>query len=107
MYMERYILYHKDLEKLYNTLKQGRTIIAPMLRNGRTVYGTVTGFAEISGDFIQTARSAKEIAFPRTEKLFGFHKDKNDVAVRDIRIEDFPEVIAWGIRPCDAAAFLP
>jgi sulfhydrogenase subunit beta (sulfur reductase) len=107
MYMEHYILYKSDLEKLFNILKKGRTIVAPVIKNDKTVYDTVKEFAEISNDFIQTARSAKEVVFPRTEKLFGFQKDKNEVAVRDIHIEDFPEVVVWGVRPCDAAGFLP
>lgn len=105
--MERYILLKTDLEKLFNILKKERTIFAPMIKNGKTVYDKVQEFAEITSDFIQTARSAKEVVFPRTEKLFGFQKDKRDVAVNDIRVEDFPEVVVWGVRPCDAAGFLP
>jgi sulfhydrogenase subunit beta (sulfur reductase) len=107
MCMEQYILYKTDLEKLFNDLKKGRTMVAPVLKNGKAVYDTVKEFAETGNDFIQTARSAKEVVFPRTEKLFAFQKDKNEVAVHDIRTEDFPEVVLWGVRPCDAAGFAP
>jgi len=106
--MKQYILYTADLEKLFNNLiHKGSKVVAPVLRNEKTVYETVKEYAEISNDFIQTSRSAKEVVFPRTEKLFGFQKDKNDVTVSDIRIEDFPDVVVWGVRPCDAAGFLP
>jgi sulfhydrogenase subunit beta (sulfur reductase) len=106
--MEQFILYKTDLEKLFINLRQkGRRIVAPTGKNDKTVYDVVAEFADISNDFIQTARSAKEVVFPRTEKLFGFTRDKNEVAVRDVPTDDFPEVVVWGVRPCDAAGFLP
>jgi sulfhydrogenase subunit beta (sulfur reductase) len=106
--MEKYLIQSASLEKFFNGLiAQGKTMIAPRLVNGKLSYGNVTGFGEVATDFIQTVQSAKEVLFPRYEKLFDYRKDKVEIVLRDFNPEDVPEMIIWGIRPCDAQGFLP
>jgi sulfhydrogenase subunit beta (sulfur reductase) len=106
--MERYLIQSASLEKLFNALiVHGKTMIAPRLVNGKFLYGKVTSFEEVARDFIQTAQSAKEVLFPRNEKLFDYKKDKDGIILRDFDPEEIPETVVWGIRPCDAYGFIP
>jgi len=106
--MENYIIQNGSLENLFDALVAGgKTMIAPRLKNGKILFGKVESFSEISQDFIQTAQSAKEAFFPRTEKLFGYTCSKNKIVLEDVDPEMFPEVILWGIRPCDAKSLVP
>ena len=42
------------------------------------------------------------LAFPRTEKILDYSKSKEGMSVKGIDLKDIPEVILWGVRPCDA-----
>jgi ferredoxin len=96
------------LEKLFNALiAHGKTVIAPRLKNEKFSYGKVTGFDEVARDFIQTTQSAKEVLFPRTEKLFDYTKERDGIVLHDVDPEEIPETVVWGIRPCDAYGFIP
>jgi ferredoxin len=106
--MEQYIVNQASLGKLFSILKEhDKTVIAPMLRNDNVVYGNANKFSEIQFDFIQTARSAKEVVFPRTEKLFGYKKEKDVVVLQDFNADSIPEIVVWGTKPCDAFAYSP
>ncbi|HEX2393830.1 MAG TPA: 4Fe-4S dicluster domain-containing protein [Bacteroidales bacterium] len=106
--MEQYIIDKDALEKLFNTLRQKEsTVVAPILRNNKIVYGVTENFNDIQFDFIQTAQSAKEVTFPRNEKLFSYKKEKDSVTLQDIDTETIHNVVVWGTRPCDALAGLP
>ncbi len=105
---EQYIITKEGLEKLFAGFStQGKRMIAPVKKNSRVVYEQVSDFSEISDDHIQTAGSAKEAVFPKTEKLFGYKKEKGQVELHDPDVNAFPETVVWGIRPCDAAGFTP
>ncbi len=92
-----------SIEKLFGVLKSnGRNVFGPVSVNGRTSYRAVEKFEEIASDYIQTTQSSKEVAFPRTEKILDFTKTSGDVQVKGIDLNNFPEIVLWGIRPCDA-----
>lgn len=108
MVNEKYILHKNDLENLFNVLKNSnRKILAPVLKNEKRLFGYAEQHQEIQYDFVQTACSPKEAIFPRTEKLFSFKRDKHETILEDHDPESIPELIIWGLRPCDAAAFKP
>jgi formate hydrogenlyase subunit 6/NADH:ubiquinone oxidoreductase subunit I len=103
--MEQYIINQEGLQELVAALiKDGKKVIAPVLRNNKPVYDSVSEYSQIINGFIQTVNSAKEVIFPRTEKLFGFRKNADGITVEDFNAGTIPSTIVWGIKPCDAAA---
>jgi ferredoxin len=86
----------------------GRHIYAPVAEeNGKTSFKRVKSVEEISLEHVQTAQSAKGIAFPRTEKLFSYARQQGSVTLQDYNPATIPETVVFGLRPCDAAAFKP
>jgi formate hydrogenlyase subunit 6/NADH:ubiquinone oxidoreductase subunit I len=103
MNSDRRLIRKNSLEKLFEALKQNnKTIIGPALQNGKISYKISNNYSEITSDYIQTTQSSKEIAFPRTEKILDFSKNAEGMSVKGIDIKDIPEIVLWGVRPCDA-----
>src|SRR5665647_107175 len=108
MQTENYLIRKASLEKLFNNLiGSGKTVYAPKAKGKLVLFDKVQSFGEITEDYIVTANSAKSIVFPRAEKLFSYHKTKEKTEITDAVNSTFPDVILWGTRPCDAAAFIP
>jgi sulfhydrogenase subunit beta (sulfur reductase) len=108
MQTENYLIRKLSLEKLFSSLIQsGKTIFAPKVKGKLTLFDHVRTIEETSQDYLVTANSAKSVVFPRTEKLFSYHKTKEGTQISDAASAEFPDVILWGTRPCDAAAFIP
>jgi formate hydrogenlyase subunit 6/NADH:ubiquinone oxidoreductase subunit I len=106
--MDKHLVKKASLEKLFAALKhQGKTMFAPLLKNGKVLYDITDNFSEIASDYIQTTQSAKAVVFPRTEKLFNYTKEKEGVTIKDFDPQSVPETVLWGVRPCDAAGFAP
>jgi sulfhydrogenase subunit beta (sulfur reductase) len=102
MNIDRRLVRRDSLEKLFDILKQNnKTIIAPLTKNGRISFSAVDNFKIISTDYIQTTQSSKNVAFPRTEKILDFTRSKEGIAVKPFDYQSIPEVIIWGVRPCD------
>jgi sulfhydrogenase subunit beta (sulfur reductase) len=97
-------LVRKDaLEKLFDILKQNsRKIYAPFTLNGKTRFRDAENFAGIASGYVQTTESSKDIAFPRTEKILDYSKNKDGMYVKGIELSEIPETVLWGVRPCDA-----
>jgi sulfhydrogenase subunit beta (sulfur reductase) len=103
MNIDKRLIRKDSLEKLFDILKQNsKTIYAPAPRNGKISFIDAKSFSGITNDYIQTTQSSKEIAFPRTEKLLDYSKNKDGMSVRGIDLNDIPDVVLWGVRPCDA-----
>jgi ferredoxin len=103
MIIDKRLVRKDSLEKLFYILKQNsKTIYAPATKNGKVTFRETASFKEIAIDYIQTIQSSKDIAFPRTEKLFEYSKGSEGISVKGIEINGFPEIILWGVRPCDA-----
>lgn len=103
MKSDRRLIRKDSLEKLFEALKQNnKTIIGPALQNGKISYKISNNYSEITSDYIQTTQSSKEIAFPRTEKILDYSKNAEGMSVKGIDIKDIPEIVLWGVRPCDA-----
>ena len=104
MNIDKRLVRKYSLEKLFDILKRNsKTIYAPFTKNGKTTFRDTESFSGISTGYIQTSESSKDIAFPRAEKLLEYSKNKEGMTVKGIDINDIPEVILWGVRPCDAA----
>jgi sulfhydrogenase subunit beta (sulfur reductase) len=108
MEIENYLIRKASLEKLFNKLIGNRkTIYAPKLKGELALFENVTTFSEITEDYIVTTNSAKSVVFPKVEKVFSYKKSKESTEITDASNNPYPEVVLWGSRPCDAAAFIP
>ena len=85
----------------------GKTVYAPVMVGERTEFKSILSAEEISMNHIQTTQSAKSVVFPRTEKLFSYIKGKTDVTLQDYETDKLPEMVVFGLHPCDAVAFKP
>ena len=103
MNIDKRLVRKESLEKLFDILKQNsKTIYAPSLKNGKVSFKIADNFSGVTTDYIQTTQSSKDIAFPRTEKLLDYSKNKEGMSVKGIDLNDIPDVVLWGVRPCDA-----
>jgi sulfhydrogenase subunit beta (sulfur reductase) len=103
MNIDKFIIRKDSLEKLFDILKQNsKTIYAPSSKNGKVSFKTADSFPEIVTGYIQTVQSSKETAFPRTELILDYTKNKEGISVKGLELKDIPEIILWGVRPCDA-----
>ena len=92
------------LTKLTN---DGKHLYAPIKRGDKVDFGRVASPDEISFDHVQTTQSAKSVAFPRTEVLFSYEKEKGKVQLENADFTVFPETVVFGLHPCDAVGFNP
>jgi len=83
---------------------RGDRVLAPVTRDGITLFAEPESGSEIAFDVLRTARSAKEAFFPRSETLFAFHRDGGKVEIEPVDTVQRPTVLLW-CRPCDAASF--
>jgi sulfhydrogenase subunit beta (sulfur reductase) len=103
MSIERRLVRKDSLEKLFDILKQkNKVIFAPVSKNGKTSFKITETYSEIEKEYIQTTQSSKESVFPRTEKILDFTKRKEGVALKPFDNNSIPDIILWGVRPCDA-----
>jgi ferredoxin len=103
MNIDKRLVRKDSLEKLFDILKQhSKTIYAPALKNGKVSFRKADSFPGITSDYIQTTQSSKEVVFPRTEKILDYSKNKDGMSVKGIDLKDIPEIVLWGVRPCDA-----
>jgi sulfhydrogenase subunit beta (sulfur reductase) len=108
MQIDNYRFQKASLEKLFNNLiGNGKTVYAPKAGEKRVLFEEVKTYGEITGNYIVTTNTAKIVVFPRVEKLFSFKKTKEKTEISDASTDSFSEVVLWGTRPCDAAAFIP
>jgi ferredoxin len=106
--METKSITKEALPKLYDYLaSSGKKIYAPVQKDGRTVFSYISNFNDINVDYIQTRSSAKSVVFPKIEKLLNYSAEKDGSKFEEYDTERFPEVVLWGIHPCDAAAINP
>ncbi len=104
MNIDRRLIRKDSLEKLFDILKQdSKKVYAPSSKNGKILFKEAASFSAIVTDYVQTSQSSKDIAFPRTEKILDFSKSKEGMMVKGTDLKNIPEVVLWGIRPCDAA----
>ena len=104
MNIDKRLIRKDSLEKLFDILKQNsKAIYAPCLKNGKTTFRIAESFASVTTGYIQTTESSKDIAFPCAEKILEYSKNKDGMLVKGTDLKDIPEVILWGVRPCDAS----
>ncbi|MTK53822.1 4Fe-4S dicluster domain-containing protein [Paludibacter sp.] len=92
---------------LTKIVNDGKHLYAPVKKGDRVDFGRATSADDIVFDHIQTTQSAKSVAFPRTDVLFSYEKEKGKVQLENADLTAYPETVVFGLHPCDAAGFNP
>lgn len=87
---------------LESLLGQGKRVIAPVEADGLRVFRAIDSAGEVSLGPGKTRWSPKEFLLPRTEALFTYSVDGNEVRLDGAPVET-AELVLFGVRPCDAA----
>lgn len=91
-----------SLDGLFKALKSGgKRILAPVEKNGRTIFEDVDSYASVAAGYVQTTISAKDALLPRCEEMMRFQTGKSTVSMEQGPAAPVPTVV-FGIRPCDA-----
>ena len=102
---ETFKLTHDALESLFAAMrKDGRRVLAPVDADGRTELNEVDAPGEVAQDYVQTILSAKEVVFPKVERLLSYTTEPGQVELQDAEPKARPTVV-FGVRPCEAKAF--
>jgi len=102
---DTYQLSSASLDALFTAIQgDGRRILAPTDRDGRTELNPVRNPGEVARDYIQTTMSAKAAVFPKVEQLLSYTLAKGQVDLVDPEPQAVPTVV-FGIRPCEAGGF--
>lgn len=108
MRMKQYITKTASLNDwLKKIIASAQRVLAPVKEGKKVYFRPVTSPEDVDYESVTTTESAKEAAFPRTEKLFSYHKDGKDASVSEVSADAYPETVIWKARPCDAAGFAP
>jgi ferredoxin len=83
----------------------GKQLYAPVNKQDKTNFERIGAVNDIFFGHLQTVRSAKNVVFPRAEKLFSYKKEKGEVKLCDYNPDELPETVIFGLHPCDAAGF--
>jgi formate hydrogenlyase subunit 6/NADH:ubiquinone oxidoreductase subunit I len=103
--MEQKTLNKNKLAAFFEALAgKGKTIVAPRRRGEKFYFARLTDFGKVELDYVQTAMSAKNLVFPRCEELFKYTFKQGAPELEDVAPHE-GEIVAFGIRPCDAAGF--
>lgn len=106
--MEKRYISLASLKRWLQKLNEGdRHIYAPVHKGEKVDFGRISSADEISFDHVQTTQSAKSVAFPRTEVLFSYEKEKGKVRLEEMKYDAVPQTVVFGMHPCDAAGFEP
>lgn len=102
---DTYKLTHETLNGLFAALrKDGRRLLAPVDADGRTELNEVENPGQVAKDYLQTILSAKEVVFPKVERLLSYTTTPGNVDLKDAEVNAKPTVV-FGVRPCEAKAF--
>jgi formate hydrogenlyase subunit 6/NADH:ubiquinone oxidoreductase subunit I len=100
-----YQLSQASLDTLFAALRaDGRRILAPTDRDGRSELNPVETPAQVAKDYLQTALSGKEVVFPKVERLLSYTLAPGKVELADAETVALSTVL-FGIRPCEAGGF--
>jgi formate hydrogenlyase subunit 6/NADH:ubiquinone oxidoreductase subunit I len=99
-----YVLALDALETLFAALQRdGRRIVAPVAADGRIDLRPVRHAAEVSTGHVQSVMSAKDVVFPKVERLLSYTLTPGAVNLKDEPVNAAPTVV-FGVRPCEGAA---
>jgi ferredoxin len=89
---------------LARLLEMGQQVYAPQNNKQQVDFEPLCNIRDVTHEYIQTTRSAKSVLFPPVEELLRFHRNGDELEVRDRDLSALPHTTVFGVRPCDAAA---
>ena len=102
---DMYQLSSAALDAFFTAIQaDGRRILAPTDPDGRSELNPVQAPAQVAKDYLQTTLSAKEVVFPKVERLLSYTLAPGQVELQDAVPAAAPTVV-FGIRPCEAGGF--
>ena len=67
------IIRKDSVPKFFNAIiNSNKRLIAPTINDGRTEFAEIKEYDQFAADYIQTVQSAKEVAFPRYDKVLNY-----------------------------------
>jgi sulfhydrogenase subunit beta (sulfur reductase) len=103
--MEKKSLKQNSLDEFFTRLRAGgKQIYAPHARNQQVNFEPLTFIKDVTHEYIQTNQSPKFAVFPRVEELLSYRTGDNGQQIIDRDLDALPDVVLFGVRPCDAAA---
>jgi sulfhydrogenase subunit beta (sulfur reductase) len=100
-----YQLSHESLFDLFSALrKDGRRLLAPVDSDGRVELNEIEVPTQVAKNYIQAILSAKDVVFPKVERLLSYTIAPGQVELTDAEPRQVPTVL-FGVRPCEAKAF--
>ena len=106
MEIEIKVISRDALERVFSLwLAAGKRILAPKKTGELVDFAWVTQLSEVCLDQVQTVQSPKLAIFPKVEELFSYQTAVGQVTIKDRSLEALDEIVVFGLRPCDAAAF--
>jgi sulfhydrogenase subunit beta (sulfur reductase) len=99
-----YVIALDTLDALFAAIQRdGRRILAPVAVDGRIDLRAVQHAAEVSTGYVQSVMSAKDVVFPKVERLLSYTLSPGAVDLKDEPVRAVPTVV-FGLRPCEASA---
>jgi formate hydrogenlyase subunit 6/NADH:ubiquinone oxidoreductase subunit I len=84
--------------------KDGRRLLAPVDSDGRVELSEIEVPPQVAKNYLQTILSAKEVVFPKVERLLSYTIAPGQIQLKDVEPKAVPTVL-FGVRPCEAKAF--
>ncbi len=102
--MANKVLKKDQLKAFLNKTAQNGQLIAPIQREGITLFKPVQSGEGVVLDYQNTALPPKDFFFPQSEKMFSY--DTSDPAWAIKLEEGVPNRVLFGARPCDVKSIL-
>lgn len=91
-------------EWLDGLIRDGERVVAPVDEDGLVIFRPIVAASEVALAAVGTTRwSPKEFVLPRTEELFSYRLQGDDIALDQAPADGEPRQVLFGLRPCDAA----
>jgi len=102
--MEAKKLAKSKVQEVVQALMADYKVIAPVkLDEGVWRLQEISEASEVTTDFGNTNKPAKEVFLPQTDLLFKYHKEGDELVIEEPPLPDEPKLL-FGVRPCDCAA---
>lgn len=91
-------------EFLQKLMSAGKNVLAPQKVGQQVDFLPLKGIEDITHEYVQTNQSAKFAFLPRVEELFSYQTEESGKQIVDRNLDAIPEVVLFGVRPCDAVS---
>ena len=99
------ILRKERLESFLETLLRDRAVFAPVRKGESLLFESIESARDFVPGHGNTVNSSKDALFPQTERLFAYRNEEKGIRI-DVPSPEQKGQVLFGVRPCDARAFL-